>query len=260
MPPAAISSNNAYRPTIRGAALSSGLASDIGEYGAIYQTQLAIGNVQAINPRFSTGMGPSTDIPPKLPRSFFTRSSPIVARALVGQLLVSRIGGGTCIGKIVETEAYLGPRDAAAHSYRGRRTKRTEIMFGPAGYVYVFLLYGVHHAFNIVTARADQPQAVLIRALEPLIGATEMAGRRGVPVGHPNTANGPGKVCQALGISMEHYGCDVTQGVISVHRGRQVRVVASPRVGIDYAGEWIAKPWRFSERGSSFVSRPRPDS
>lgn len=243
---------------MRGAALSSGLASDIGEYVAIYQTRLGIGNVEANNPRFSTGMGPSTDIPPKLPRSFFARSSLVVARDLIGKLLVSQVDGRLSAGKIVETEAYKGPQDAAAHSYRGRRTKRTEVMFGPAGYAYVFMLYGVHHAFNIVTARVEQPQAVLIRALEPIAGAALMAERRGLALAHRDTANGPGKLCQALGISMEHYGTDVTQGVISAHDGGRVPVIASPRVGIDYAGKWVAKPWRFSERDSSFVSRPTP--
>jgi DNA-3-methyladenine glycosylase len=168
---------------------------------------------------------------------------------------VSRVGGKTAVGRIVETEAYRGPDDAAAHSYRGRRTARTEVMFGPAGFAYVFVLYGVHHAFNVVTARSGKPEAVLIRAIQPIRGVEIMAERRGLPVGHRAIGNGPGKLCQALGINKEHYGVNITQGVITISDGPRATVETSPRVGIDYAGEWAAKPWRFVERGSPYVSK-----
>jgi len=205
-------------------------------------------------------MGLSTDIPPTLPQSFYRRSALIVARECIGKFLVSRVGGTTTVGRIVETEAYRGPDDAAAHSYRGRRTPRTEVMFGPAGYAYVFVLYGMHHAFNVVTARRGKPEAVLIRAIQPIEGVPVMARRRRLPVGHRSLADGPGKLCQALGITKEHYGADLTQGIITITDGPRAPVVASSRVGIDYAGEWANKPWRFAERGSVFVSKVRSTS
>ncbi len=170
-------------------------------------------------------------------------------------VLVSDIGGQRVSGRIVETEAYRGPEDRAAHSYGHRRTARTEVMFGPAGFAYVFLLYGMHHHLNFVTGAKDQPEAVLVRAVEPLTGRDVMSIRRGVAEESKHLCNGPGKLCQAFGITREHYGCDLTHGVIRLMRGPTARVETSPRIGIDYAGEWASVPWRFYESGNPHVSR-----
>lgn len=168
------------------------------------------------------------------------------------------------MGRIVETEAYWGPKDGAAHSFGGRRTARTEVMFGEPGHAYVFLLYGLHLNFNVVTGNCGQPQAVLIRAVEPLVGQRLMAKRRGKPQHSNSLTNGPGKLCQAFGIRKSHYGRDLTTGRLFLSEDRSAsargkrRIVRSPRVGIDYAGEWALKPWRFFESGNAWVSNPRP--
>lgn len=159
------------------------------------------------------------------------------------------------MGRIVETEAYRGPEDRAAHSHGGRRTPRTEVMFGPPGRAYVFVLYGRHAHLNLVTGGLDEPQAVLVRAVEPLLGLAIMSERRNVPAEQKVLTNGPGKVCQAFGIDQSHYGRDLTRGSLFLSAGwRQGRVARSPRIGVDYAGAWAAKPWRFFELGNPYVS------
>ncbi len=193
-------------------------------------------------------------VPESLPRDFYSRPVLQVARDCVGKLLISTESGTPCIGRIVETEAYRGPEDRAAHSYAGRRTPRTEVMFGPAGHAYVFLLYGLHLNFNVVTGSPGQPQAVLIRAVEPLVGHEKMAKRRGKPPNSCLLTNGPGKLCQAFGIQKEHYGRDLTRGGLFLAEGWRKSVQRSPRIGIDYAGEWAAKPWRFFEANNPWVS------
>ena len=162
------------------------------------------------------------------------------------------------MGRIVEAEAYRGPEDRAAHSFGGRRTARTEVMFGPPGYAYVFLVYGLHWHFNLVTTASGAPHAVLIRAVEPLAGVELMAQRRGLSVSHRDLANGPGKLCEAFGIDRAAYGADLTRPPLFLcapQTAARPRVARSPRVGVDYAGEWAARPGRFYDRDSPHVSR-----
>ncbi len=130
-------------------------------------------------------------------------------------------------------------------------------MFGPAGFAYVFLLYGMHHHLNLVTGELDQPEAVLVRAVEPLSGRDIMSDRRGLAPDSTQLCNGPGKLCQAFGITREHYGSNLTQGVIHLRYGPPTVVATSPRIGIDYAGDWAHLPWRFYEPDNPHVSKPR---
>jgi DNA-3-methyladenine glycosylase len=183
-----------------------------------------------------------------------------VARDVIGKLLVHQTDAGITAGRIVEAEAYRGPQDRAAHSFGGRRTERTEAMFGPPGFAYVFFVYGMHWHLNLVTTRADAPHAVLLRAIEPVVGADLMAERRGLPATHVNLTNGPGKLCQAFAIDRRHYGADLTQGslVLSESDTPRGKLARSARIGVDYAESWADKPWRFFERDNPWVSRGRP--
>jgi DNA-3-methyladenine glycosylase len=133
-------------------------------------------------------------------------------------------------------------------------------MWGEPGYAYVFFVYGMHWHLNLVTTRADAPHAVLLRAIEPVLGADLMAERRGLPATHVNLTNGPGKLCQAFAIDRRHYGADLTQGslVLSVSDTPRGKLARSARIGVDYAESWADKPWRFFERDNPWVSRGRP--
>lgn len=180
----------------------------------------------------------------KLDPGFFERSTLAVARALIGIHLLHDDGRRVRAGRIVETEAYQGPRDLAAHSSRGR-TARTEVMFGPPGHAYVYFIYGFWNCLNVVTAAAGVPHAVLLRALEPLDGLTERTW-------------GPGLLCRALGIDRRLNGADLRGTVLWLEpppRGTpRPRIVRATRIGVDYAGDWAQRPWRFFERDSPFVS------
>jgi DNA-3-methyladenine glycosylase len=196
-----------------------------------------------------------------LPRSFYRRPTLVVARELLGAELVHETPEGTAAGMIVEVEAYLGPEDRAAHSYGGRRTARTEVMYGEAGHAYVFQTYGLHFCFNVVTVGPGVPQAVLVRALEPTRGLELMARRRGVPAERATLlCSGPARLCQALGITRAQYGLDLTRPPLYICRGRspvpEEAVARGPRIGVEYAGEWRDRPWRFWVRGNPHVSRP----
>ncbi|MBS0657291.1 MAG: DNA-3-methyladenine glycosylase [Verrucomicrobia bacterium] len=206
----------------------------------------------------------SADLPvdfaalPPLERDFYARPVLTVARAAIGQLLVHVSAEGVCAGRIVETEAYRGPEDRAAHSYGGRRTTRTEVMYGAPGLAYLYFVYGMHWQLNLVTTREGAPEAVLIRAVEPLAGLELMAERRGLAPSDRRLTNGPGKLCQAFGLQRAHYGHDLTlPGTLFLAAGprRRGRVLRSPRIGIDYAEGWIDKPWRFHEADNPWVSR-----
>ena len=177
----------------------------------------------------------------------------------MGQVLVHDSADGLLVGRIVETEAYRGPEDRAAHSYGGRRTPRTEAMFGPPGHAYVFFVYGMHWHFNVVVDAPGKPHAVLVRAVEPLHGQDLMATRRGIDPNRVELTNGPGKLCEAFGIAREHYGADLCRSALFVAAGPRVnRIEKSPRIGIDYAERWAERPWRFFESGNRYVSkRPR---
>ena len=198
----------------------------------------------------------------KLPRAFYTHADVVtVARRLLGRLLVVPARGGRRVsGLIVETEAYRGPEDRASHAYGGRRTPRTETMYGRGGTAYVYFVYGMYHQFNVVTSVADVPHAVLVRALEPVEGLALMRRRRG---GGPEgtLTSGPGRLCIALGIDRRLDRADLLGDRIWLERGRRVgssAIASGPRVGIDYAEQWVARPWRFWLRDSPFVSRPGP--
>jgi len=197
-----------------------------------------------------------------LPRSFYARPVLTVARDVIGKLLVHETPAGVLAGRIVEAEAYRGPEDRAAHSWQGRRTERTEAMFGPPGFAYVFFVYGMHWHLNLVTTDAGAPHAVLLRAIEPLLGAELMAARRGLSETDVNLCNGPGKLCQAFAIERRHYGVDLTRGALFLSDGTTARgkLGRSARVGVDYAESWAQKPWRFFELQNRWVSRGKPSS
>ncbi len=185
--------------------------------------------------------------PVKLDAAFFARPTPEVARDLLGRRLVRRLEGERLSGIIVETEAYVGESDTACHASRGC-TPRTRVMYGPPGRYYVYLIYGMHHMLNIVTAAEGEPEAVLIRALWPEEGLERMrALRGGVP--DRRLADGPGKLCRALAIDRGLNGASVEGDELWLEPGVEVpreRILASPRVGIDYASEEDrARPWRF---------------
>jgi DNA-3-methyladenine glycosylase len=183
-----------------------------------------------------------------------------VARDCIGKHLIHDTEKGRLIGRIVEVEAYRGPLDRAAHSFGGRRTPRTEVMYGPPGHAYVFFVYGMHWQLNLVTGGIGDPHAVLIRAVEPLTGLESMARRRGMDASRIELTNGPGKLCSAFGIDHSVYGADLTQGRLFLGDAPRAAVARSPRIGIDYAGEWAARPWRFFDPASRFVSRARKTS
>jgi DNA-3-methyladenine glycosylase len=186
-------------------------------------------------------------LPNKLPRSFYTQRTLTVARALIGMHLVHEHRGRRSIGRIVETEAYQGPQDLAAHSARGQ-TARNAVMFGPGGFAYVYLIYGMWDCVNVVTRDHGIPHAVLIRALEPIANVDDKTW-------------GPGLLCKAMRIDRKLNGADLTSGPLwieqPVNRPRCV-IARAPRVGIDYAGDWVHKPWRFFDRDSPYVSTVRP--
>jgi len=180
----------------------------------------------------------------KLSREFYNRKTVEVAKDLLGKLLVHSIGKNVRVGKITEVEAYVGPHDKASHTSRGI-TPRTKVMFGPPGHAYVYLIYGMHHCFNVVTEQVGHGSGVLIRSLEPVLGVTE------------NT-KGPGRLCKAMGLDLNSYGHDLLSKDLFIAEPSvvdKIEIVASPRVGVNYAGEWAKKPLRFYIKGSSYVSK-----
>jgi DNA-3-methyladenine glycosylase len=196
-----------------------------------------------------------------LKRDFYTRTDTLrVARELLGKrLVVPTAGGARVSGRVVEVEAYLGVEDRAAHSYGGRRTRRTETMFGVGGTAYVFFVYGMHHQFNVVTGREGVPHALLVRAVEPEEGIGLMRERRPVSKGRELT-NGPGKLCRALGIDLTFDGEDLTAGTRVWLEETGVKfepdeIASGPRIGVDYAADDALKPWRFWVKGNEYVSR-----
>ncbi|HKZ76739.1 MAG TPA: DNA-3-methyladenine glycosylase [Pyrinomonadaceae bacterium] len=195
----------------------------------------------------------------KLPREFYTRRNVLtVARELLGKLLIVPAPDGSRVsGMIVETEAYRGPQDRASHAYGGRRTARTEIMYRIGGTAYVYFVYGMYYQFNVVTNVEDIPHAILIRALEPVAGLDRMRRRRQAQHDR-NLTNGPGKLCIALGIDRQLDGADLLGNRVWLEEYKRIsrtQITSGPRIGIDYAEEWIEKPWRFWIRGNPFVSK-----
>lgn len=205
----------------------------------------------------------------RLEREFYNRDSVIVARELLGKVLVHEIEGQRISAKIVETEAYMGIEDKAAHSYGGRRTPRVEVMYGGPGFSYVFFIYGMYYCFNIVTREEGTPQAVLIRAAEPAEGLGLMAQNRFKKPYEQLTksqilglTNGPGKLCGALSIDKSLNGEDLCKSRLYVEEGEDEKfnIAVSKRIGIDYAGEAKDYLWRFSIEDNNYVSAKLPPS
>ncbi|MFN8545075.1 MAG: DNA-3-methyladenine glycosylase [Candidatus Binatia bacterium] len=197
-----------------------------------------------------------------LPRRTYLEPTLRVARALLGQILVHDTPEGRTAGRIVEVEAYLGVGDRAAHTYAGRRTPRNEVMWGPPGHAYVYFVYGMHHCVNVVTGPAGVPQAVLLRALEPVIGLDLMRARRSLAEAPEwRLCRGPGALCQALAITRAQNGADLVRSALRIVPGtRPARgaVAPTPRIGVAYAGPDATRPWRLALRGSRAVSGQRP--
>lgn len=192
-----------------------------------------------------------------LSREFYLRDVNMVAQDLLGKHLVHQTRQGRFSGMIVEVEAYNGANDKASHAYKLRRTNRTEIQFGIGGYAYVYLIYGMHHCFNIVTNTSDKPEAVLVRALQPVDGAQEMLVRRGCH--HlQETCNGPGKLCQAMQITQKQNGADLCSNTLFLEDGESFQhkqIGISARINIDYAEESRDLPWRYFVIGNPNVSK-----
>lgn len=180
----------------------------------------------------------------------------LLARQLIGKLLITNRDGGRCSGRIIETEAYPGPTDKASHAYGGRRTARTEIMYAKGGVAYVYLCYGIHHLFNVVTSVEDVPHAILIRAIEPVDGKDIIMQRLGINQWNPYVGAGPGKVTKALGISVRDSGISLLSDQLYIADDGFVpeEIIATPRIGIDYAGEDALLPFRFVVPGHRGIS------
>jgi DNA-3-methyladenine glycosylase len=178
-----------------------------------------------------------------LPRQFYARSTLVVARQLIGMHLVHEDGATRRVGRIVETEAYQGPVDLAAHSSRGR-TPRNDVMFGAPGHAYVYFIYGFWNCVNVVTREEGVPHAVLLRALEPIEGLTDKTW-------------GPGLLCRAMNIDRALNGADLLGTKLWLERpinAKRVRIARATRIGVDYAGDWAQRPWRFFDHDSPYVS------
>jgi DNA-3-methyladenine glycosylase len=195
----------------------------------------------------------------KLPREFYTRANVLtVARDLLGKLLVVPDESGRRVsGKIVEVEAYRGPEDRASHAYGGRRTKRTETMYKMGGVAYVYFVYGMYNQFNVVTNVEDIPHAILVRGVEPVEGIEVMRERRHSHKDR-NLTNGPGKLCLAMGIDRQLDMADLLGDRVWIEEFETVRpskISKGPRIGIDYAEDWVETPWRFWIKGNEWVSK-----
>lgn len=195
----------------------------------------------------------------KLPKSFYQRTDVLeIARELLGKILVTKYEGEITAGRIVECEAYDGVIDRASHAFSGRRTSRNEIMYGEAGAAYVYLCYGIHHLFNVVTNKKNIPHAILIRALEPMKGIEKMLQRRGKKTLDKTITRGPGSLSAALGVFVKHNGYSLQSKELYIADDDFVfpdeLIGVSPRIGVDYAKEAAKYPYRFYIKGNKFVS------
>src|SRR5687767_5301169 len=195
----------------------------------------------------------------KLPLSFYQRPNVIqIAKDLLGKILVTKWEGQISSGRIIETEAYAGATDNASHASGGRRTQRNEIMYADGGVAYVYLCYGIHHLFNVVTNIKENPHAVLIRALEPMKGIETMLERTGKEKLDSTLTKGPGNVSKALGIFTKHSGSSLLGKEIFIAGDgfsySANEIIASPRIGVEYAGKDAKLPFRFYVKGNPFVS------
>jgi DNA-3-methyladenine glycosylase len=198
-----------------------------------------------------------------LPREYYLNTNVVdIARNLLGKHLITCFDGNYTESRIVETEAYQGPEDQASHARNGLLSNRNAVMYEAGGYAYVYLIYGIHHLFNVVTAPKGVPHAVLIRAVEPLQGIKVMMNRRNRSDAGPGLTAGPGILSKALGINTNHSGMDLCyeEALIQLHYCKAIdenNILSRPRVGVDYAGEWAKRPWRFSIRNNRWVSKAR---
>ena len=196
-------------------------------------------------------------------RDFLSGEDPVaIARGMLGMEIVTLMDGELTSGYITETEAYWAPEDRASHAYGGRRTARTEPFYARAGTSYVYLCYGIHELFNVITGPPEVPHAVLVRSVEPHLGTETILRRRHMENLKPQLSRGPGVVSKALGITRLHNHLDLLAETspVRLRRGRapvaEDQIVATPRIGIDGAGaEWADRPWRFYHRGNRYVSK-----
>ena len=198
---------------------------------------------------------------PKLPRSFYLREDVIqLSKELLGKILVTNIDGMLTSGMITETEAYQAPEDKASHAYNNKRTPRTEVFYHRGGVGYVYLCYGIHNLFNVVTNEENIPHAILIRSVEPIDGIEYMMYRRNKTKFDKTLTTGPGALSQALGIHKLHNKISLTGDTVWIEdRNIQVEhICATTRVGIDYAQEYKDKPWRYYIEGNKWVSKVTP--
>lgn len=197
----------------------------------------------------------------KLPLSYYSNQDVLfLAQNLLGKVLFTDINGEITAGIIVETEAYFGVLDKASHAYGGRRTNRTETLYSHGGVSYVYLCYGIHHLFNVVTSVKDEPHAVLIRAVEPLIGKDIMELRRNMSADKAAISSGPGSAAKALGIDQSFNKKDLDGNEIWIEdHGIQYPaddIIKAPPIGVAYAQEDALLPWRFFVKGNKYVSKP----
>lgn len=201
-----------------------------------------------------------------LPQSFYEKDTEDLAYALLGVVLAHQTPEGLTAGRIVEVEMYRGSLDRAAHSYSGVATKRTRVMFGPPGHAYVYFIYGMHYCLNVVSAPEGKGEAILVRALEPLVGLDIMARRRNMALFNPSFSkdsqrltNGPAKLAQALGINSRQYGWPLFESPLSLHQIEdpvsKTKIARGPRINVSYAKEAADFDWRFWIRDNPFVSR-----
>lgn len=198
----------------------------------------------------------------KLPKEFYTREDVIgISKELLGKYLFTKIDGKLTGGMIVETEAYMAPEDKASHAYNNRRTSRTETFFREGGVSYVYLCYGIHHLFNIITHDEHTPHAVLIRAIEPTTGLDRMLERRRKTKASFDLTAGPGSLSMALGITTRHNGLDLCGPAIWLEDKSinipEKDIIKSPRVGVAYAQEYASKPWRFRVKDNPWTSKAK---
>ncbi|OCA72595.1 3-methyladenine DNA glycosylase [Chryseobacterium artocarpi] len=199
----------------------------------------------------------------KLPFSYYSNQDVLfLAKDLLGKVLFTKINGNITAGIIVETEAYFGIQDKASHAYGGRRTDRTETLYSHGGISYVYLCYGIHNLFNVVTSVENDPHAVLIRAIEPLIGKEIMESRRNMPASKAAISSGPGSAAKALGIDRTFNQKDLSGAEIWIENQNTQyssdEIESGPRVGVAYAGEDALLPWRFWVKGNKYVSKYKP--
>jgi len=196
-----------------------------------------------------------------LERRFFEQDTLTVAQDLLGKFLLHKTEEAATIGKIVETEAYKGPEDMASHAYNNLRTLRTEVQYGPKGHAYIYQIHGKYFCLNVTTGKLlGKPEAVLVRALEPIEGLEAMMRRRRIDKIHiQELTSGPGKLCMAMDITKKQNGADLCRQPLCINDGVAVNkeeVIQTTRINVDYADEWKDRPWRFFVKGNKFVSKP----